>query len=78
MEEEAQSDKIKELEEQVASLTKQNSKLKNELKFTTETERWAELQLIKVAIHIIFFLKEDIWGVYCKFTERCRVPSGKE
>ncbi len=35
----AGTDRIKELEEQVASLTKQNSKLKNELKFTTDTER---------------------------------------
>lgn len=31
--------RIKELEEQIAALTKQNSKLKNELKFTTDTER---------------------------------------
>lgn len=32
--------RIKELEASVESLTKQNSKLKNELKFTKDTERW--------------------------------------
>ncbi len=36
-------DKTKELEATVVSLTKQNNKLKNELRFTTETERWADL-----------------------------------
>ena len=35
--------RIAELEATVASLTKQNTKLKNELRFTTETERWAGL-----------------------------------
>jgi hypothetical protein len=35
--------RVEELEAAVASLTKQNTKLKNELRFTTETERWAGL-----------------------------------
>ena len=37
--EKKKEERIEELEEQVATLTKLNSKLKNELKFTTETER---------------------------------------
>lgn len=35
--------RIARLEAEVASLTKQNARLKNELKFTTDTERWAGL-----------------------------------
>lgn len=35
--------RVRELEATVASLTKQNNKLKNELKFTVESERWAGL-----------------------------------
>ena len=34
-------ERIKELESVVSSLTKQNTTLKNELKFNRETERWA-------------------------------------
>lgn len=36
-------DRVVEPEAVIASLTKQNNKLKNELKFTKETERWAWL-----------------------------------
>lgn len=43
---EGTQDKTSELEATVASLTKQNSKLKNELKFTTETERWVGLVVL--------------------------------
>ncbi len=34
-------ERIKELESAVSSLTKQNTSLKNELKFNMDTERWA-------------------------------------
>lgn len=37
------SNETEQLEATIASLTKQNTKLKNELRFTTETERWAGL-----------------------------------
>lgn len=43
---ESTQDKTSELEATIASLTKQNSKLKNELKFTTETERWVGLVVL--------------------------------
>ena len=40
-----EKDRVSELEAQVASLTKQNTKLKNELRFTTDSERWVGLLL---------------------------------
>lgn len=40
---EEERDRVEQLEATLALLTKQNTKLKNELRFTTETERWAGL-----------------------------------
>lgn len=42
-EERDESSQVEQLEATIASLKKKNTKLKNELRFTTETERWAGL-----------------------------------
>ena len=47
-------ERIRELEASVASLSKQNTKLKNELKFTTETERWAGHVGVLCLAHFLF------------------------
>ena len=44
---------MKELEAKVAELTKENGRLKNELKFTKDTERWVCLIFLMHSYRII-------------------------
>lgn len=42
----------------VATLTKQNTKLKNELRFITETERWAGLLGLQSCVYMTAYCTE--------------------